>query len=393
MNTQLADQVTRSLREEAGAVPVPHLDELAIRRRTRVARTRRVAGMTAAGAAAAAVVVAAVALGSAHGPARTQAAAPPGAGLGSIPILDNNTVQLLDLDTGAATPTKVTLGDVAELTGRVPGGVLAIDSESHPVRLLIDGTSVRRVAPPTGQPVGQLVVSGDGEWVSWLDLANRVHVRRLDSDRGGFVRTPADSGTTVLGVDAGRVVVADKTGVHVWDEPGDYPMGHVPLAGPDVSSAQLRGDVLAVTGPVHETGDARTYVVRHGAARPGDATNRGIGSLSPDGSSFAEVAQVTETRRGMRQADTIRIWHGATVVTTIRDVPNVNHLVWLNEHTVLIAEGTEGGTPHLLGTSAAKDADTIAVCDTGTGGCRKVFEGPGHGRNGSSPISAPLGWS
>lgn len=412
MRTATIDEVRQALADAVDRVEAPAPDEVAIRRRSAHWRRRRYAGAAGAVAAAAAVVVGIAVVGfpgHAHraAPAGPGDGAPPAHDLGTMPILDDGVVGLLDLDTGAVHRTKLRLrphetaherSADGELVGAVPGGFLATDAESRLVWAQVSGdhVSVARASVSNtlhhSRAVTSVALSADGDLVAFVGTDDRLRVRSLTGSRTGF--DPGAFGALhspdVYAVGPGHVVYADRGVVWLQSASGRVRLG----AGDAIESVQLAGSTMAVLTGLH-TGGA-DHAELYDLARPRTPiAELAAGTLSPDGSAFAQVAPWRDEADGPHQDDVVRVWHRGET-TTITGVPNVSGVVWLNGSTVLVASNADPAEIYDPASTAGWDLAAIQACDVGTGGCRTVWHrdrSRGAGTDGAGArVVAPLQW-
>ncbi|HEX7739771.1 MAG TPA: hypothetical protein VF426_09005 [Marmoricola sp.] len=410
METDLIEEVRQTFADVVDDLAAPAPDEVAIRRLGASYRRRRSAGYAAAIAAVAAVAaVAVVAVGvPGHGhdaaPAGPGGGTPPAHDLGSIPIMDDGLVAMLDLDTRSVHPTDLRLRHRAtahetfadgDLIGRVPGGFLATDQDSRVVRVKISGSgsgvAVERVGSPSGQDaVSNVVVSSDGATVAWVDTHRRLSVRSLTGSATGFGAQAFEGlhDPRVFAVEAGHVVYEDHGELWLQSGAGRTDLGRSSA----IESAQLAGNTIAVL--TSQVAGGADHATLYDLDRPRvPIAQLGAGRLSPDGTAFAQVAAWSDRADGAHQEPVVRIWHRHGATGTINGVPNVAGLVWLGEHTLLVASNDDPAEVYEADSTVDWNLAAMRVCDAGTGGCRTVWTRPKGAPAYSAQVVAPLQWS
>jgi hypothetical protein len=351
-------EIRETLTEVGHAVEVPPVDALAFQARVRVERRRRTAGRSVlAGAAAAAVAVAAVAVtstgGTDHrstGVAGSPVASPPLVlGTDVVPVLASGGLQMLLPQDASFRPG----GTVEEVLGATDGGVVVIDRESRV--LLVDARETSSSRPDReladGEPVQRAWVDKTGEYLGFVDLDNRFHLRRVTGDRdlrpaqalGEQTQLSAVSETAWVELEGDRVTLRSP------DASVEVAVHGVPLA------AELGGDTLAV----HTATGIEFYAAADGSRRFGNQAGS-TGSLSPDGASYAyardDSGRDGGTRPGVFVTDTAAGDHEQGF-TGYPDAATALALAWQDDNLfVVLASSAEGPGRVLYECSVAESA-------------------------------------
>jgi hypothetical protein len=275
-------EIRETLTAVSDAVPVPAPDALAFQRAVRRARRRRATVGTAAAAAAVLVVVGGTAalrsIGPASEPEATDAA--PAVPSAAVPVLLGNHVRVLSGD-GVLGPEL--LGpdgpDMGSVVGTTPEGIVVLTAGGTLGRI---NAAERRLDPLVSGVVRSAYLDGD-DAVVYDDERGVVRFRGIAPVQ------PRDSAQT----DQGRLVTGGRNSFVLADEPegdlvahdarGLHPLdldGHVTtVVGGDIS-----GGVVAI-----RTEDGAQFFELDGT-HLADLEGLPIGSLSPEGDAYAQVA-------------------------------------------------------------------------------------------------------
>lgn len=328
-------EIRETLTSIADAVDVPTVDQVAFQARVRSERRRRAAGRVLVASAAAAVVAvgAGVLLDARGGDHRVLEPANPGPTAAAQGLTETvwfvRDGELTALDpSGRLHPMGVPSEGVVGWTSE---RVYALDDESHVIVRTVEYDDEGLRTPTFGDEtspvpgaVESAVLSGDGRYLGWLDLAGTAHRLDLEADQvdlevgvprqGGLVDVGADG---LLVYDAGRVELrtARATVVVSTAEDGSgataqLAMGHVLVPGRD--------------------GHSRLYDVTAGQAEL-VATMAGFGRLGPYAERVAVLPFDPDSGRELR------VWDGGTVspMTGLDAVPDA--VRWADETTLLVS--------------------------------------------------------
>lgn len=292
----MTTRITNTLHETAEAVEVPAIDQVAFQQRVRAARRRRTAVRATVAVAASVALAAGVGVvgqwrasdepGFAGNPKGQRASFEPMRTL--VPFLLNGNLMVLPPD-GKPVSADV---ETEEILGQVADGVLVVADESRVLRvpLAADGSVDGPAEPVIGDdPVQQAVLSKDGSTIGWIDLDDRLHLRRLAE--------PGEFHTEQLTPSARLVSVAADS----W----------LILPGPKLRLATTEGGV-ELDAPTYPTGGevAGRSVAAEGfdgveffEAPSGEPILTGgvggtEGALSPDGLTYVAAASQDEVEAG-----------------------------------------------------------------------------------------------
>ncbi|MBB6628710.1 hypothetical protein H5V45_15395 [Nocardioides sp. KIGAM211] len=296
-------EIRESLTHVGAAVEVPVVDRVAFQARVRAERRRRTAGRSLVAAAAAVTVVgsalAVTSTGGGAGPDRDRFTDPAGApnpapatlSSGRVPLALEGRLQELLPDGGSyATDQRV-----EEVLGSGPDGVVVIDGDSRLQLLPVDADGRPGDARPLagGDPVQRAWLDKTGEFLGYVDLGNRLHLRAVVSDRDTESVPLLDQQTRLMATDGTRWVEdeGDRLSLRLPDQSFEIDSNGDPLR------AELAGDTLAV----HTRTGIEFYDSADGTRRLGNLGGT-TGSLSPDGTTYAAGRDDVERDQGMRPA-------------------------------------------------------------------------------------------
>lgn len=301
----MTSRITGTLHETAEAVEVPAIDQIAFRQRVRAARRRHVATRSivavAASVALAAGVGAVVQLRASDEPSGF--AGNPGEQKSfesmqtPVPFLTDGNLMILPPG-GKPVSTDIKTQDIL---GQVADGVIVVGYESGVLRVPLDanGKVDGPAIPILGDDaVQQAVLSKDGSTIGWIDLDDRLHIRKLNETRDLHSEQLTPEGKLVS-VSADSWVVEPAQGENLRLATADDSVELDSQADP--WRAELAGDTAAV-----ETFEG----VQFFAAPGGDPISTGgvggrVGALSPDGSTYVAAASEEEVDMGMTPELTI----------------------------------------------------------------------------------------
>jgi hypothetical protein len=333
-----ATEVREALREAAGALEVPHCDDVAFRRAVRAERSRRNRrrAVVAGGLAAAVVAVAGVAvplLGSTG-----SGGAPAGTGTVAEARVFDPVYLVQDGRLVALDPQGIRhdLGVTSEgIVGWTAEGVLALDDDSHVVSFAADSGgegpdgswSFARAASPIEGTVTSVRLSGDGRWLAWTDLRGTLTV----SDLKAGTRRTEDVGrsTSVAAVSVTGVLLTVRGPRYVLDSEEGRADVPVPDAAINGASSGQRGTVSVPD----QHGRTSLFQVEDGSRVRRLTTVTGVGTLAPDGHSMAVVRLAGNDR------ESVSVWTPSGT-HPLPDVHGVGLDVrWQDERTLLVSDG------------------------------------------------------
>jgi hypothetical protein len=297
--TDVQTKVRETFTELAAGVPVPPFDEVEFRSRVRTGRRRRTGMLVASAAAAASVAALTVPpLLEDDGAGRN-----PGVAAASAPELTPSALReplyfMAGMRLMAATPDGEVhdLGPFESIVGSTAEGVLAVDTQSSPTWIAAsssgEGDGAYTFAPDGGPvelpdtgPVQSLALSGDGRYLAWLGLDDRVTVYDLKAgatidevevNRRGYVTSVSEQG--VLVSEGGRLMLYGSPNVQVPTVADGY--GWVSDTAGDLVTVADRDDVTRVYDV--------TEIVHGGTARQVDQVP-GTGRLAPYAAGIVSV--------------------------------------------------------------------------------------------------------
>jgi hypothetical protein len=283
-------RIQDALLEVRDGVEVPPPDELAFRQHLRRARRNRAAGRAAV--AAAAVVAIGVGpvvwlsrpAGSPPDPARQPDPAAASAPAMFPVSLDGKLETVLPDDGSYSTSQRV-----EEVIGAGPAGIVVVARQSHVVLvpLLASGQPGTPRDLGDGSAVQRAWLDKSGQFLGFVDLDHRLHVRAVGSD-DDLVSTQLSPDDELLAVDSDRWLTARDGTVTLHTDAADVAL----TADAPAFSAEVAGGTVAYEGEdrvdFFDSSDGR-----HRAGTAGLA----VGSLSPDGTRYVGAA-------GEQQRDT-----------------------------------------------------------------------------------------
>lgn len=349
----MTSRITNTLHETAEAVEVPAIDQVAFQQRVRAARRRRVA--TRATVAVAASVALAAGVGVVG---QWRASDEPGYANNNpgeqksfesmqtpVPFLaDGNLMTLLP----GGKPVSAEL-KAAEIVGRVADGVIIVSEQSRLLRVPLDaqGQPDGEASPVVdNDPVQQAVLSKDGSTFGWIDLDDRLHLRRLGEQRDFHTEevTPATK-LVAVAADSWLVQPAPEAQLRLTDADG---------------SVELRAKAYPADGEI-----AGSAVVAEGfdgaeffeAPSGGPGLTGGVGgregALSPDGATYVAAASEEEVDHGMTPELTIldaKTGKQRTVIPAPDGLHFTKQVTWTGGNFLVV--GGKGNTERIFECSA-----------------------------------------
>lgn len=296
----MTTRISNTLHETAEAVEVPAIDQIAFQQRVRVARRRRVATRATV------AVAASVALAAGAGVVVQLRASDEAGGVASnpgeavsvewmqapVPFVVDGNLMVIPPDGGKPVSTDL---EVEEIVGQVADGVIVVADESRVLHVTLDdhGNMVGPARPIIGDdPVQRAVLSKDRSTIGWVDLDERLHLRRLAEPREFHTEqlTPpaqlasvAEDSWLVLPAPGKPLRLAtadDSVELHAQEEP---------------DTGEIASRTVAAEGP---------WGTQFFSVPSGDPINEGAvggtaGALSPDGSTYVAGASEDEVDQGM----------------------------------------------------------------------------------------------
>lgn len=293
-------EVHATLTQVGGAVEVPVVDRLAFQTRVRAERRRRTARRSLVAAAAAVTAVGSVLAFTSTGGGNPDGASdlaassgPAGADLhiGRVPLAVKGGFLELLRDGSSYEPGQL----VEEVLGSTPGGVVVLDHDSR--LLLLPLASSGQPGEPQPLAGGAAVQSAwldkSGEFLGFVDLDNRLHLRRVDSSRDTASMPLLTAQTQLMATDGTRWVEDEGDRLSLRTPEQSFEI----ISNANPTQAELAGDTLAV----HTTTGIEFYDSADGTRRFGNLGGT-TGSLSPDGTTYAAGPNDVERDAGMRPA-------------------------------------------------------------------------------------------
>jgi hypothetical protein len=349
-------RIQDALLDVRDAIEVPPPDDLAFRAVLRRARRGRVAGRVLVAACAVAVLGVGPALWLSSRPAGsppdTSPPPAPASALQMFPASVHGRLETL-LPDGSSYSTRER---VEEVLGSGPAGIVVIDRDSHLllVPLLPSGQPDRPRDLGDGRPVQRAWLDKSGQYVGFVDLADRLHLRALgsDADLASVALAPAD---VLLAVGDGRWLTSRAGVVTVGS-----PSGSVVLeSGDPAHSAEIGGGTVAF-----ETAAGVEFFASSDGRLRARTAGLGVGSLSPDGRWYVGAPGEEQLDAGAApQLSLVDTRTGAPGTFAGPSKVRVLALTWQDDDRFLV-----------LGTDPRQPGDRIAWdCSVALGRCVERF--------------------
>lgn len=295
----MTTRITNTLHETAEAVDVPAIDQLAFQQRVRVARRRHYATRSVV------AVAASVALAAGVGAVvQLRASDEPGGFAGNpgeqksfesmqtpVPFLTDGNLMILP---PGGKPVSADL-KASDIVGQVADGVIIISDRSRLLRVPLDAQG-RPTGPASpvvdNDPVQRAMLSKDGRTIGWIDLQDRLHLRRLGEQRDFHTEevTPATN-LVAVAADSWLVQPAPEAQLRLTNADGSVELR---------AKAEPHKGEIAGGAVVAEGFDGVEFFAAPGGEPILTGGVGGLeGALSPDGSTYVAAATEEETDAGM----------------------------------------------------------------------------------------------
>lgn len=293
----MTTRITNTLHETAEAVDVPAIDQVAFQQRVRAARRRRTAARVTVAMAASVALAAGVGVvgqwrsSDEPGVANNRGARETFEPMRTlVPFVVDGNLMVLPPD---GKPVSADI-ETEEILGQVADGVLVVADESRVLRvpLAADGSVDGPADPILGNdPVDQARLSKDGTTLGWVDLDNRLHLRRLAETRDFHTEqlTPAAKLVSVA-ADSWLLLPAEGQNLRLATTDGSVEL----RALADPSDGEVAGSAIAAEGF-----DGVEFFKAPGGEPISTGGVGGLeGALSPDGTIYVAAASEEEIDAG-----------------------------------------------------------------------------------------------